>query len=271
MFTATPPTPGSTVRLMTALREEWIRIWRNPTDTLATVAFNAILMIGAWFLLPRNWLFVYTGPSGFALALAGWMYADVTATNVLAPDRERVLAALNDRRALLALLSTKAVALWLLIAPVCVAIAIGVGFVEQDWPYTVVVVVAVAFCPFGALAASSLVGVFFPYHQRSLRWRWEQRARFRSVIVRWLILLLIPYAVFPTSSAAIFLLPVALRRLLESSDTHTRLATADFALCVLLALAISAAMWVGAHRIAVSRMQRHSAQLAAYLADPDRG
>lgn len=40
----TAPTAGPTLTLnvMAALRAEWIRIWRNPADTLATVAFNAV-------------------------------------------------------------------------------------------------------------------------------------------------------------------------------------------------------------------------------------
>ncbi|TQC50874.1 hypothetical protein EEB14_01970 [Rhodococcus sp. WS4] len=255
---------------MTALRAEWIRIWRNPADTLATVAFNAVLMIGAWFLLPRNWLFEWTGPSGFALALAGWMYADVTATNVLAPDRERVLASLDDRDALRALLAAKAVALWMLIAPLCATIAVVVGFAEQDWLFTAVVVAAVALCPFGALAGTSLVGVFLPYHQRSLRWRWEQRARWRTVVVRWLILLVVPYGVFPAFSVAIVVVPAVLWRIVKPADVHTRIGTADFALCVVLAVIVSAVIWVVARRIAVSRIQRH-APLADYLRDRDRG
>ncbi|MBC2640506.1 MULTISPECIES: hypothetical protein [unclassified Rhodococcus (in: high G+C Gram-positive bacteria)] len=255
---------------MAALRAEWIRIWRNPADTLATVAFNAVLMIGAWFLLPRNWLFEWTGPSGFALALAGWMYADVTATNVLAPDRERILAALDDRDALGAMLGAKAVALWMLIAPLCATIAIAVGFADRDWLFTAVVVVAVALCPFGPLAGSSLVGVFFPYHQRPLRWRWEQRVRWRTVVVRWLILLVVPYAVFPAFSAAIAVVPVVLWRIVKPDDVHTGIGTADFALCVLVAVASSALMWVVARRIALSRIQQH-APLADYLRDRDRG
>lgn len=259
-----------TLNGMAALRAEWIRIWRNPADTLATVVFNAVLMIGAWFLLPRSWLFEWTGPSGFALALAGWMYADVTATNVLAPDRERVLAALDDRDALGAMLGAKAVALWMLIAPICATIAIAVGFADQDWLFTAVVVVAVALCPFGALAASSLVGVYFPYHQRPLRWRWEQRARWRTVVVRWLILLVVPYGVFPAFSGAIAVVPVVLWHLVRPDDVHTRMGTADFALCVVVAVVISALMWVVARRIALSRIQRH-APLAAYLRDRDRG
>ncbi len=260
----------STLNVVAALHAEWIRIWRNPADTLTTVAFNAVLMIGAWFLLPRNWLFEWTGPSGFALALAGWMYADVTATNVLAPDREKVLASLDDRAALRRILGAKAVALWMLIAPLCATIAIVVGFVERDWMFTAVVIVAVALCPFGPLAGSSLVGVFFPYHQRSLRWRWEQRARWRTVVVRWLILLVLPYGVFPALSVAVAVAPVALWRSVRPADAPTRIDTAAFALCVVLAVVISALMWVVARRIAVSRIQRH-APLAEYLRDCDRG
>jgi hypothetical protein len=54
------------------------------------------------------------------------------------------------------------------------------------------------------------------------------------------------------------------------ADAPTRIDTAAFALCVVLAVVISALMWVVARRIAVSRIQRH-APLAEYLRDRDRG
>ena len=72
---------------------------RPPYTVASVVTFNALLMAGAWFLLPtawQDWLFTLHGPSAFAMVLAGWMYADVPATNLLAPDRERVLAAIDE-------------------------------------------------------------------------------------------------------------------------------------------------------------------------------
>jgi hypothetical protein len=72
---------------------------RPPFTVPLVISFNAALMAAAWFLLPpkwQDWLFTLHGPSAFAMVLAGWMYADVPATNLLAPDRQRILAALDE-------------------------------------------------------------------------------------------------------------------------------------------------------------------------------
>ncbi len=53
----------------------------------------------AWFFLPRalkDDVFTLHGSLAFALVLAAWMYSDVPATNVLAPDRQRVMAAIDE-------------------------------------------------------------------------------------------------------------------------------------------------------------------------------
>ena len=55
-------------------------------------------------------MFTLHGSLAFALVLAAWMYADVPATNVLAPDRQRVMAAIDDPVLLRRLLYAKNIA-----------------------------------------------------------------------------------------------------------------------------------------------------------------
>ena len=76
-----------------AVRAEFGRALRPPYATLSTVAANGAVMSVAWFFLPRalkDDVFTLHGSLAFALVLAAWMYSDVPATNVLAPDRQRV-------------------------------------------------------------------------------------------------------------------------------------------------------------------------------------
>ena len=80
-----------------AVAAEMGQAFSPPYQVPIEVAVNGLLMAGAWFLLPRGWLFTLQGPLAFPVVLSSWMYADVPATNVLAPDRIRVLAALGDR------------------------------------------------------------------------------------------------------------------------------------------------------------------------------
>ena len=90
------PLPTS---LAEALGQEYARVFHAPFETLLTVAFNAALMSSAWFFLPTSLsdeLFELHGSLAFAFVLSSWMYSDVPATNVLAPDGLRVLAAIDE-------------------------------------------------------------------------------------------------------------------------------------------------------------------------------
>ena len=141
-----------------------------PYTVPLVVSFNALLMAAAWFLLPTkwfDWLFTLHGPLAFAMVMAGWMYSDVPATNVLASDRQRVLAVLDDPPMLSRLLYAQNFTLWCFVAPVCTVVAVIIGYFHHDWPPTLVSVVAIAIVPFGALGVAGWVGIIWPYHPAS--------------------------------------------------------------------------------------------------------
>ncbi|MGC5246485.1 hypothetical protein ACPXB3_06130 [Gordonia sp. DT219] len=254
-----------------AVRAEFTRIRTHPGDTVAVVALNGVMMTVIWFLLPRSWFFTFTGPSGYALALAGWMYSDVTASNILAADPDRVLELIGDPASLRTVLRAKEAVLWMLVAPLCMVVAIACGVAEQDWQYTALVVIAVAVVPIGALAVTGLVGVFFPYHQQPLLWRWRQRRRFGPVVLRWSILTIAPYLVYPAVACAIMAVPLALWWLVDGIDRTQRLPTAASAVCLVVTAALSALCWVWANRYAIAWIERHSVALREYLSDRERG
>lgn len=258
-------------RLRDAVTVELARIWKHPADTLAVVAVNGVTMTIVWFVLPRDWFFRFTGPSGYAVALASWMYADVTATNILATDRERVLTLLDKPEEIRNLLRAKEIALWLFIAPLCSIVAIGCGLYEHDWRYTVLVVLAVAVVPIGALAITGVVGVLFPYHQQPLIWRWRQRRRFRPVIVRWGVLAVMPYLVYPAAAVGILAIPLGIAWLVTEVDPTHRVSTAVFALCLLLSTVISILCWWWSNKFALTWIERHRVALSEFLADRERG
>ena len=108
------------------------------------------------------------------MVLALWMYADVPATNVLAPDRERVLAALDDPAMLRRLLYAKNLALWCFVAPFCAVVALLIGFFEDNWPPVLVSITAIAVVPFGALASRAGWGSCGRTTPR-VRFRWVHR------------------------------------------------------------------------------------------------
>jgi hypothetical protein len=269
--TAYDDLPGS---LGDAVRWELRAALRRPFTIPLVVTFNALLMAGAWLLLPvtwQDWLFTLHGPSAFAMVLAFWMYADVPATNVLAPDRERVLAALDDPAMLRRLLFAKNIALWFFVAPFCAVVAVVIGFVIQDWPPVLVSITAIGVVPFGVLGVAGWVGIVWPYHPRDLRFRWEHRRQWFHMLVRWCALLLVPYGVVPGLGAVVIAPSLVLWSLLSGAGLSERLPTSHFLGGVLLAAVVSMGAFVGGYAVAIRLVRRRREVLRSYLADPDRG
>jgi hypothetical protein len=260
--------------LRAAVRWELRTALRRPYTVPAVVTFNALLMAGGWFLLPpaaQDWLFTLHGPSAFAMVMAFWMYADVPATNVLAPDRARVLAALDDPAMLRRLLYAKNLALWCFVAPFCALVAIAIGFFEHDWPPVLVSITAIGVVPFGTLGIAAWIGILWPYHPRDLRFRWQHRRQFFHMIVRWGALLLVPYGVVPWVGAAVIAPSMLLWSMISAHGLSSRLPTEHFAGGVLLAAIVSMAAFYGGYTVSLRLIHRHHDRLRDYLADPDRG
>ena len=263
-----PPSLAGDVRM--ELREAL----RSPYTIPLVVTFNGVLMAAAWFLLPTkwfDWLFTLHGPLAFAMVLAGWMYSDVPATNVLAPDRERALAALDDPLALRRLLYAKNLALWCFVAPFCTVVAMIIGYVHHDWPPTLVSITAIAIVPFGALGVAGWVGIVWPYHPRDLRFRWQHRREWKHMIVRWIALLLVPYGLVPVLAILILTPSLVLWSMLSPDGLSHKLPTTHFAGGIALAAVVSMAVFFAGHRAGLALVRRRGDQLRAYLGDPDRG
>ena len=134
------------------------------------------------------------------------------ATNVLAPDRIRVLAALGDDTMISRLLLAKTAVLWVFVATLC--------------------------------AVLGLVVALEHHHPLQLRYRWDHRVPLRRMIIRWLILVAVPYAWCPPSACF-------------------------FAACI--ALTCGVAVVVLGRRADMWLIRRRQPKIAAYLADPTQG
>jgi len=274
-----------------AIGAELGQAFSSPYLVPSTVVSNAALMAGAWFLLPRGWLFTVTSPLAFPMVLASWMYADVPATNVLAPDRVRVLAALEDPRMLTRLLIAKSAVLWLFVAPFCSLLAIASGLREHDMLIVITAIVAICVVPVGCLPVAALVGIRWPYHPLQLKYRWEHRHPLPRMIVRWAILALVPYVLVP--ALAILMTVPALVLIVRSDegnshvvnfinafsenvgvhvDVGTRpLSTAMFILAVAITCGVAILTWLVGRWADLRLIRRRRAELADWLAEPTMG
>ena len=264
---------GAAPKLGQLVRQEFRRAFQSPYVAPSVVVINGLLMTGAWFLLPARWqdaLFSLHGTFAFALVLASWMYADVPATNVLGVGAQASLEALDDPLALGRLLNARDIVLWMLVTPICVLVALGIGVYETQWTRTVVTVVTIVVPPFGALGVAAWLGVRFPYHPISLAERWRERRSWWHMWVRWLALVLLPYVIVP-GLAAVTLLPAYVFWTVTGHGQYAQLDDLRLASGALLTLVVSLAMWKLGRRMSVRLVHQHAEYLRSYLADPSRG
>ena len=148
------------------------------------------------------------------------MYADVPATNVLAPDRIRVLAALGDSTIISRLLVAKTAVLWVFVAPLCAVLALVVALDHHDPLLIGAEIIAICVVPVACLPVAALVGIRWPYHPLQLGYRWDHRVPLRRMIVRWLILAAVPYALVPALCLLMTVPAVILLVLTHSANNH---------------------------------------------------
>jgi hypothetical protein len=255
-----------------ALVSELRRCFSKPWDVPVVVATNGMLTAIAWFLLPasvREWFFSLHGPLAFPVVLEYWMLADVPATNVVGSDAGGALAALSAEPALRQFLYAKRAVLWLLVAPMCSAIALGVGVTRHTYAAAVSICVVLLILPFGVLIITAYFGIVFPYHQRSLGWRWRRRRDLRQSC-RWLVLVMAPYCLVPAVASVLVLPSVVVAHRAVHRGTIL-LTGGGFVVSAVLACVVTAMIVLIGHDIGGKLVRRKGAWLAAYLSDPDRG
>jgi len=218
----------------------------------------------------QDLLFTLHGALAFPVVLATWMLSDVPATNVLGTEAERTLEALDDPAALRRLLYAKNAVLWVMVAPICVLVALGIGIAEDDWPRTVVTIIGLLVIPIGSLGVAAWLGIYCPYHPLPLTERWRSRHPYGRMVVRWTTLILLPYALVPAITGTLAA-PAYLAWILTTDHWRTRIPDGSLALGVALTTAFSAAAFFLGHRHGLRLIRRRRDRLVEYLSHPELG
>ena len=233
------------------------------------VAINGLLRAGAWFLPPPDWFFGVHTARVFPIILAVWMLADVPATNVLGSDARRIAAVLDSPRELRRMLTAKNLVLWVLVAPLCVVVALVVALLTQATLLsTPATIAAITIVPFGALGVAAWLRILHPYHALPLRLRWQHRRPYGRMVLRWALLVVLPYGLVPLVATVVILPVLSGWRL--SSGSWVSGSDAAFALGVVIVAAVATAAWFGGHAIGTRLAGRRSQALRAFLDDPLR-
>jgi hypothetical protein len=267
----TAPLPAN---LRQALRAELRRASRPPYETPSVVMLNGLLVLGCWTLLPTaavDALFSFTGPLGFPMVLAVWMYSDVPATNLLGADAVRTVAALPDPGMLRRMWYAKNIVLWLLATPPGVLAAVAIGSYEHQPVGTVLTIGWIALVPPGSLGFAGWLGIWFPYHPIPLRYRWAQRRRWWPMLGRWLLLVLAPYSLVPLLVLAVTLPTLMLWYAGTGGGPDRRISDPLFGWGLLMAAGVAGTAWLVGHWYGARRASLRRERLTGFLTDPDRG
>jgi hypothetical protein len=261
--------------LKAALWAECVRVTRWPYDELMTIAANGALMCIAWFWLPTDLsddFFSIHARLAFPVLLGTWMLADTPASNVLGMDADQALTALGDPVRMSRFLWAKHVVLAGVIGIIGIIATLLTAVGHRGDGAVIFRCSLVVAVPFGVVAVSSWIGIVFPFHQRSFRWRWEHRRDLRTG-VRWALLVATPYFLVPVIGGVILGPSIALFRSLKKHGhvVAGQVSTGGFALVCIVALALSATVFFVGSRVALWLTVRRHDYLVAYLADPDRG
>jgi hypothetical protein len=256
--------------LRIATRADWRRTWRRPYEIPNVIAGNAALLLVLWWLVPHASLTRLHGNFALPVCLASWMFADVPATNTLAPDRVRVLAALDDPVHLRRLLLAKNATLWLIATPIALLATLCVAIQTGDWVAGAITALTVATVPLGLLGLSCWVGILWPYHPRPIAWRLERRKQLRQD-ARWITLVFAPYVLVPALATVLLAPSIVLWKFAAKDGLDQRLTNLELLLGVVVAIAVAFAAWFWGTRGALRLIRSRHDELAAYLADPDLG
>ena len=261
----------ATLRLRGAVANEYRRVLRPPWEIPKVLVTNGAMMVAAWFLLPprlHDFMFSLNGPLAFPVILASWMLSDTSATNLMGSNTDHALAVLGDRSAYWRWLAARCVVIGSIVGLACAAGVMYVGIGHYSWSDILWACAIVVVLPVGVLPVAAWLGIAFPYHPRSLRWRWQHRRLWRTHL-RWAVLVFAPFLYVPVIGVGILAPGVQLARSLKAPGAT--LTPFQFGLSAALACAtglVAAALglWI-ARRLLEARAPR----LAGYLADADRG
>jgi hypothetical protein len=244
------------------------RTLRAPYENLIVAGCNGAIVLLAWFTLPAaitGLMWNPHGPDSLAVAMLVWMVADVPATNVFGSDAVRIRAALSRPRQLQEMLRAKGIALWALAATVCVPIDVASGLASgRSVVQAAAIASAMALMPLAVLGLAAFAGALFAYHPIPLRTRYANDRGSPRRLVRWGILVTLPYVLVPALGQLAVIGLTALEHLcsvnVRHASTNTALTTLVVAM-LLVTLIINEASYRGLVALTNCSMARLNSQL----------
>jgi hypothetical protein len=268
------PSDLSLSDLSTAVGVEYQRILTERRDDLVAISFNGLLVTFCWLLLPTNilnWLFTLHGALAFPYFLEMWMLGDTPATNVAGRDAVRAAAQLHDPAALRIWLRAKHIVMWSFVGPIAAIVAIVIGAVQHRYEAAAAVAITLLFLPLGVLSLAAWVGLWLPYHPQKLLWRWQHRSDWRAALLRWGVLVFLPFMVVPLIAIMLLLPSLIIWIIAHQGYPPQHMDPAGLWIGTAVSVLVSLIVFAWAPSVATKIARRRFAKLHGYLSNPEHG
>jgi hypothetical protein len=268
------PSDLSLSDLSTAVAAEYQRILTERRDDLVAISFNGLLVTFCWLLLPTNilnWLFTLHGALAFPYFLEMWMLGDTPATNVAGRDAVRAAAQLHDPAALRIWLRAKHIVMWSFVGPIAAIVAIVIGAVQHRYEAAAAVAITLLFLPLGVLSLAAWVGLWLPYHPQKLLWRWQHRSDWRAALLRWGVLVFLPFMVVPLIAIMLLLPSLIIWIIAHQGYPPQHMDAAGLWIGTAVSVLVSLIVFAWAPSVATKIARRRFAKLHGYLSNPEHG
>jgi hypothetical protein len=268
------PSDLSLSDLSTAVAAEYQRILTERRDDLVAISFNGLLVTFCWLLLPTNilnWLFTLHGALAFPYFLEMWMLGDTPATNVAGRDAVRAAAQLHDPAALRIWLRAKHIVMWSFVGPIAAIVAIVIGAVQHRYEAAAAVAITLLFLPLGVLSLAAWVGLWLPYHPQKLLWRWQHRSDWRAALLRWGVLVFLPFMVVPLIAIMLLLPSLIIWIIAHQGYPPQHMDPAGLWIGTAVSVLVSLIVFAWAPSVATKIARRRYAELHGYLSNPEHG
>jgi hypothetical protein len=168
-------------------------------------------------------------------------------------------------------LRAKHIVLTSFVGPCAAIVAIVIGIVQHRYMVGAAVATTLLFLPLGVLSVAAWISLWMPYHPRKLLWRWQHRSDRRAALLRWSVLLVLPYLVVPAIGLILLSPTLIIWIIAHQGYPPHQMAPTGLWIGTAVSVLVSLIVFGWAPMVA-SRIARHrSDKLHSYLGDPENG
>ena len=146
-----------------------------------------------------------------------------------------------------------------------------IGIVRGEFMTGLAVALILLTLPLGVLSVAAWVGIWLPYHPKSLAWRWRHRTDRRGAVIRWGILVVLPYVVVPLIALLLLTPSLVIWIIAAHGQSPRQVGPTGLWLGTAVSIAVSLIVFTLAPAVTSKLARRRLDKLSGYLGDPEHG